>query len=109
MKVKRKPIQDPKLYGCATCGTIPGVILTDNKTFFPGDVHMLTLTIDKKLYNQDAPDGLVISMIDNRFKSELANCQFAELHHETPLHDETYEYNTEDGKWYLVEQGQGYA
>ena len=103
--MKRKPIQNPMLYGCATCGTVPGIFLTDNITFYPGDIHCMNITIDDKTQNIDAEEGITVTGINEKFKEQLANCQFAELHHETPLHDETYEYNTEDGKWYLVEQG----
>ena len=107
--MKNKPIEAPQFYGCGTCGTTPKTILTDDKVFFLGGVHMLSLTIDGRGYEQIADDGLVISMIDNRFKNQLENCQHAELFHMTPLHDETYEYNKADGKWYLVAQGPGYA
>lgn len=107
--MERQPLENPKLYGCATCGTVPTVILTDETIFFPGDVHTLVLTINGTQYEQIAPDGLVISIIDNRFKDKLINCQHAELHHRTPLHGETYEYNAETGNWYLVAQGPGYA
>ena len=107
--MKRQPLLNPKRYGCATCGTIPDIVLDDKTIFFPGDVHIIKLKIDGIVYDLDAPDGLVISDINNRFSNELANCQFAEFHHITPLHDETYEYNTEDGRWYLVDQRRGYA
>lgn len=108
--MKRQPIQNPKLYGCATCGTIPGVILTDSKTFYPGFPHILTIQIDDFSQEiQETEDGINVDGINEMFENRLINCQFAELHHETPLHDETYEYNPDDGKWYLVEQGQGYA
>lgn len=107
--MKRQPIQDPKFYGCGTCGTLPGTILTDSKTFFPGSIHVMRIKIDKFSQRIEGEEGINISDIDNMFRERLDNCQFAELHLETPLRDETYEYNPDDGKWYLVEQGHGYA
>ena len=108
--MRRKPIEKPNLYGCATCGSIPGIVLTDEKTFYPGGVHIMSVTIDDYSANLDEEnEGINVSGINEGFKDKLANCQFAEMFHMTPLHDETYEYNTDDGKWYLVEQGQGYA
>jgi hypothetical protein len=107
--MRRKPIENPKLIGCGTCGTKPGIVLTDEKTFYPGSVHIMNLRIDGRSYEVIEEEGVTISDIEEEFADKLENCNFAELVHVTPMHDETYELNTEDRKWYLVEQGQGYA
>lgn len=61
-------------------------------------------------YEAKEEDGyFTIAEIEKRFGDKLAKCKYAEIKNITPLHDETYEYNHDDGLWYLVEQGKGYA
>ena len=107
--MKRKPLKKAEFTGCGTCGTFPDLVLTDDTYFYPGSVHELTLTIDDKTHKFDCEDGMGLREVEGKYKDELSNCQFAELIHKTPLHDETWELNTEDRKWYLVNQGMGYA
>lgn len=114
------PIMNPKKFGCGTCGSTPTTILTNEQTFYPyGYIHCLELTIDNILYDlnetfgtlddEECETSITINDIFERFKDQLAGCKRAILFHNTPLHDETWEYNTEDGKWYLTGQGRGYA
>jgi hypothetical protein len=105
--MKNKPI-DAKLVGC-DCSQIPQNILTDNQIFFPGGMHLLMLTIDKENHDFDSDNGIVLSEIEEMYKDKLQNCKYADLFHLTPLHDERWELNLEDRKWYLVNQGSGYA
>jgi hypothetical protein len=109
VKMKRKPLEKAEFIGCGTCGTIPRLALTDEKKFYPMYPHYLEINIDSNHFQVERDEITTISDIEREFKILLDNCQFAELFHETPLHDETYELNKDDGKWYLVAQGQGYA
>jgi len=103
--MKRKPLANPKFIS----GDVPLHILDDKKTFFPGSIHALGISIDGGYYGIVAETGIVLSEIEEVYIEKLEKCKFAELRHVTPLHDEVWEFNTEDRKWYLVEQGEGYA
>lgn len=108
--MKRKPIENPKHIGCASCTPTLTMILSKDKGFYGGFPHMCFITIDDFVYEVREEDGyFTVEELERRFGDKLKNCNFAEIQHITPLHDETYEYNTEDKNWYLVEQGQGYA
>jgi len=118
--LKNIPIENPKMGGCGTCGTIPQTVLNNDKRFYCyGYIHCLTLTIDDIVYDlnekfgvlddEGCEEGITIDDIQKTFAMELSVCDYAELFHNTPLHDETWELNLEDDKWYLVKQGRGYA
>ena len=107
--MQKKPLKNPKFIGCRTCGSVPLDILSDSNTFYPGSVHILNIVIDNKNHALRNEDGITLKDIESNYKEELKECKFAELRHVTPLHNETWEFNTEDRKWYLVEQGYGYA
>jgi hypothetical protein len=116
-----EPIKNPKKFGCGTCGNIPETILPENTHFFPSSVSILTIKIDdfiyefewldSKYFDCDIPDHELVTLqkINEQFSDKLKDCKYAELTEMTPLHDETYEYNKDDGNWYLVKQGMGYA
>lgn len=108
--MKNKPIEKPVLYGCATCGTVPKTVLSKDKGWFGGDMHIVTITIDDFTYEvTEEDDYFTVEEIEKRFGDKLKKCTTAEIFNMTPLHDETYEYNTDDGNWYLVKQGEGFA
>lgn len=105
--MRREPIVVPAGAGCGTCGSVPS-ILDSRMKFHSGCVHFLNLTIDDK-YVDITGNDITIEDIELKYKDKLKDCSFAELHHITPLHEETWELNLEDRKWYLVDQGEGYA
>jgi hypothetical protein len=47
--------------------------------------------------------------IEEEYGDRFTNAVCITLFFNTPLHDETYEYNKHDGQWYLIAQGMGFA
>lgn len=105
--MKRTPILDPKCIGLASYGKKPSVELDDDTIFFPCTNHILQLTIDEENYFLRSSSAK-ISEIYEQYKEKINAAENCELFYDTPFHDVTYEYNKDDGKWYLVDQGIGY-
>lgn len=47
--------------------------------------------------------------LEEEYGERFKNATCITLFFNAPLHDETYEYNKEDGQWYLIAQGMGFA
>ena len=106
--MRRKPILNPHFIGFAHYGKKPPIILDDDTVFFPCSEHILQLSVNDVNYFL-RESSLKISEICKKYDHLLKNCEYAELFYDTPYHDVTYEYNKEDKKWYLVDQGIGYS
>jgi hypothetical protein len=97
---------------------IKNKVLKKDTRFWPSSVSILIIKIDEFSHEFDWLDyeedeekkkGVTVADLETNFAQKIKDCTYAELTHETPLHDGTYEYNKDDGQWYLVKQGQGYA
>lgn len=53
--------------------------------------------------------GKTVKWLTKKFAGALASAGCSLLKFNTPLYDETYKYNREDGRWYLVGRGPGFA
>lgn len=109
--MKRKPLENPHFSGCGNCGKVPNKTLPKNFKFEGSGVHILSVNIDEteaKTYIHE-DEYFILKEFNKKYKEKLDKAECAEIRIDTPLHDETYEYNRFDGRWYLVEQGQGYA
>lgn len=112
--MKRKPIENPKLIGCYTCSPIPFVILQKDRELWNEFCEMTNLIIDgenKEISFRSIDDHSAITTyeIEEFYKLELEECEYAEILIMSPIHDETYEYNKEDKQWHLVNQGYGFV
>jgi hypothetical protein len=120
--MRKKPLAKPQLFGCANCSPIPSHVLAEDEAWIvTGYIHMLdivfgygdkaegvSLNVDER-EDQEEYDWVSVQRVNEFFANQLKEADWIELRHMTPMHDETYEYNKDDGKWYLVEQGHGYA
>ncbi len=50
-----------------------------------------------------------VAWLEKKFEKELRNAEYATLWFNAPLSDQLYEYDREDGLWYLVAEGPGFA
>jgi hypothetical protein len=50
-----------------------------------------------------------VAWLEKKFAKELRNAEYATLWFNAPLSDRLYEYDREDGLWYLVAEGPGFA
>ncbi|WP_199614691.1 hypothetical protein [Paenibacillus alkalitolerans] len=47
--------------------------------------------------------------LEEEYGAKMATAEITTLFFNAPLYDALYEYNTEDGEWYLIKQGMGFA
>ncbi|GEA17515.1 hypothetical protein [Moorella sp. E306M] len=109
--MKHEIIREPKFYGCATCGTLPKVRLPKNTQLGVG-FGSIELEADGQIvwYTISEQHGdKTVRWLERKFKKILQSAECVTLKFDCPLHDETYEYNKEDGQWYLIAQGPGFA
>lgn len=101
-----KPLENPKLIGCLTCGKIPAKVLNKNKILY-GYPNLSTIAFDENKHY--TVEDITVKQIERNYRKEIeqSNCTVLEI--EGALHGEIYEYNKDDGNWYLVKQTKGYA
>jgi len=116
--VKHTPIK-PKHVGCGCC--VPsGQILHKTKSL---DVGFGFVTLIIKFHDGSSiyrgyiggveeleeKEPETVEDLEREYGDKLQEADCVTLFFNTPLHDETYEYNQEDGEWYLIAQGMGFA
>jgi len=109
--VKHSIITEPKTIGCWVCARKPPVVLPPDWSLGVG-FGSVELIIDDKmawLSISEEHGDKTVAWLTEKFRRQLDAAECALLHFDQPLHDETYEFNKDDGKWYLVKQGQGFA
>lgn len=108
--MKNKPIKS-KMFGCGNCSYDASVLKQEE--LIMDSMHNYSIILE------DGCDLKFNTYEDECFKyrklSEVTKIAMESSYKSfvielmTPLHDETWELNKEDGKWYLVKQGPGYA
>ena len=54
-------------------------------------------------------DTPTVQEVEHNHGDRIRESECTTLFFNSPLHDELYEFNKDDGEWYLVKQGQGFA
>lgn len=118
--MRRKPIEEPRFRGCLTCSPTPAtkqdkfekqpvgfdyglcnIYLYERGNDVPVETHYL---------GDDFESGeCTLSEIEDAYEKEFVLYDFIEVDFTTALRGEEYEYNKEDGEWYLTGQNQGWA
>lgn len=101
--MKREPILKPEFKGCANCSRLAETILKNDDTIW--NYNFMSLTLNGKEIKIN--DNTTISSFLNEYKIKKED--EVEIFYMSAFHDETYELDTEDMKFKLVEQGEGYA
>ena len=100
--MKRTPILEPKYQGCANCSILPKTTLKDTDKI--KDYDFISFCINEMcVHVEDITIGEFLKQ--NNIKKD--DC--IEIFYMSAFHDETYELDTEDMKFKLVQQGPGYA
>lgn len=118
---KLEPITDIKYHHCLCCPPVPKELISFCRNGF-GSVNITfgfqdpiqknigeTVTFDLTKIDVEYFTLTSTKAINKFFAGQLAKSDLAEIRIDTPLHDETYQYNKEAGKWLLVRQGMGFA
>lgn len=112
--MKHTPIE-PKHIGCGCCNSAGQILAKDHSIDVGfGTVNLLirtsgTQSIYREFVGAVTDWDYKVSDLETEYADALKNAECATLHFNTPLHDEMYEYNREDGQWYLIKQGMGFA
>ena len=112
--MKFKPIENPTLVGCLTCGSVPKTILDKDQVFsthfFDGASTLIVYFGNCRLahYFTDEID-CTIRDIEKKYAKVINKADAVLIRFESALHSEKYELNKEDNNWYLIEQGSGWA
>lgn len=112
-----KPIK-PKHVGCLCCSSV-GQMLPKEKWLDVGFGEVV-LTIEHQKNGRlirsyigglsESEDQVSkVKDLEEEYSSMFDKAKCVTLFFNTPLHDETYEYNKEDKQWYLIKQGMGFA
>lgn len=105
--MKHKVITKPEHFGCG-CSPVPDVVLRREETCGVG-FGAVSLEIDGEIVWRDDDDEMTVRELEDMFKDKIESAECSLLTFDTPLHDETYEYDKETGQWFLVRQGRGFA
>lgn len=116
--MKNTPIQDPRHIGCGCCGGVEKIL--DKETWL--DVGFGTVDFKIEYSNgstlqreyiggiSESEDQVtMVKDIEEEYGARFEKAVCITLFFNTPLHDETYEFNKEDKQWYLIAQGRGFA
>jgi hypothetical protein len=106
--MKHKKIENPRLIGCLNCSPVQETKLPKDTSTDMG-FGILNLFFDDMAINIDENQCPTVADVEERYKKNIEKSECTLLKFISPLHSETYEYNKEDGEWYLVEQGMGFA
>lgn len=101
--MKRKPILKPKFQGCLNCSSVPKSIVENDDIIW--NYNFMSLILNGKQI--DITDKVTVRNFLEEYKIKKEDS--VELFYMSAFHDETYELDTEDMKFKLVEQGEGYA
>lgn len=103
--MKHKPIK-PQLYGCLNCSPIPSAKLSKkHKREIYGEIR---LRIDDKTIGDWLHESPTVKSIEKQYREQIDKGKCVLLDISNPMHGEVYEYNHEDGNWYLVKQNSGW-
>lgn len=105
--MKNKVIENPEIIGCLNCSRTPAKLPKDAICAVGLGVVNLTVN-DTQLWGGD-DENMTVAILEDEFKEQIENGECVKLAFWGPLHSETYERNKEDGEWYLIEQGMGFA
>ena len=116
--MKNKPLEVIKHNSCACCNDV-GRILEKDKWL---DVGFGTVTFvikyrnGKSLFREyvgglsESEDQVTkVKDLEEEYGNRFEKADCITLFFNTPLHDETYEFNKDDSEWYLIAQGMGFA
>lgn len=105
--------------GTCTCCKPMGRILNKEKWLdvgFGGVTFIIEYPSGKSLYREyiggisESEDQVTKAKdLEEEYGDRMAKAKCTTLFFNTPLHDETYEYNKDDGQWHLIAQGMGFA
>ena len=115
--MKHEPITDPAHHGCGCCPGVPKVLSKDK---------WLDVGFGEVVFNIEYPNGrpftksyvsaddyddecTMVKDLEEEYADKFKRANCITLFFNTPLHDETYEFNKEDKQWYLINQGRGFA
>lgn len=105
--MKYKPIK-PSFSGCLNCGDVPEGTLTNDDLFSGNFGQFLLIEIngyDFNCWDSDELEGEKLGVLVEKFKSLFDMAESIKVSFDNTIHNfETYEYNKEDQKWYLIEQ-----
>ncbi|MCL6599545.1 MAG: hypothetical protein K6T81_12505 [Alicyclobacillus macrosporangiidus] len=108
-KFLKRVLTEPKPIGCPCCSREPHIILPKDTVCNVG-FGVVTLRIDGEMvWMSDIDTETNVAWLENEFRYKLDKCAVATLQFDTPLHDETYEWDKNSRQWYLVHQGEGFA
>lgn len=115
--MKHTPIE-PKHKSCGCC-TPMGRILDKGKWLdvgFGSVTFIIKYPSGQSLYREyigglsESEDQVTkVKDLEEEYGDRMEKAEYTTLFFNTPLHDETYEYNKEDKQWYLIAQGMGFA
>lgn len=106
--MNRQPIK-PEFRGCGTCSSLVDVELTRDLIIHFTSTNIVGLEIDGESYEVPYEVHLSLEELEEIYETQLQECKVAELSFDTPFNATTYEYDKSTKKWYLVEQGEGFA
>ena len=119
--MKRKPIINPKFYGCSNCSPIATCKQDKNEPYFIGYDYGLHCIYFYKKNKENYVEALflekcfgcyeevTLQLIEEKFINKFMQYDFIEIDFISAFRGEVYEYNKEDQEWYLVEQNKGWA
>lgn len=101
--MKRKPILKTEFTGCGNCGKTAKIVLENDDNIW--NYNFMGLTLNGKMI--EISDNITVSSFLEEYKIKKED--EVEIFYMSAFHDELYELDTEDMKFKLVEQGEGYA
>lgn len=116
--MRREPIK-PKFQGCVNCSnTKPEILEPNEELSIFGILEYKSCGYESKWFH----DGerkvgfgrkskyvpISVNYIESRYSKQIKRALWSEIRIATPGGCFTYEYNKDDGNWYLVEQHRGF-
>lgn len=116
--MKNQPLQDVKHIGCRCCNSIGRTLSKDKwlEVGFGSVTFIIKYPNGRNFFQQyigglyESEDKMIqVKDLEKLYRDKFEDADCITLFFNTPLHDETYEYNKDDGEWYLIAQGMGFA
>lgn len=110
--MKHPILENPEVIGCYNCAYKPPVILPKKWRLDEEIVGWVELEVDGRvIWSSTGKERgkKTLWWLEQKFSKYINRAECVLLIFNSPLHDETYEYNRMDGNWYLVKQGKGFA
>lgn len=112
--MKFQPIEKPHLAGCLNCSPVPEKTLDKDERLYPEVMDGITIYLGERNFydcfnEEEEKNGFTLNELESKNKDIIEKSDAIVIEFQSGLHSEKYELNKEDGNWYLVEQGQGWA